>query len=161
MKPLSKKQKKTLSERYDALWGPRLMEFGWILVPLVIFERQRELGLDAGDVNILLHLFMNWAQDNGPPVLSKRAMAQKMGVDVSTVRRRLASLERRGLITREARFDPLTGQGANRYHLDGLVRAASLYAGVRKGAREGPKRPSPKTAPRPPDIDLVRGPRER
>lgn len=36
------------------------MKAGWTALPNVIFERQRALGLDAIDVNIILHIASYW-----------------------------------------------------------------------------------------------------
>ena len=43
-------------------WSKTLMDAGWTAFPSVIIERQKALGLDAMDLNILLHL----ASHGGP-----------------------------------------------------------------------------------------------
>ena len=46
-------------------WCKDLMDAGWTAFPSVIIERQGVLGLDALDVNILLHLASYWwTKDN-------------------------------------------------------------------------------------------------
>jgi hypothetical protein len=41
------------------------MKAGWSAIPNIIIEKQRALGLDALDVNILLHLIQYWwTEDN-------------------------------------------------------------------------------------------------
>ena len=37
-------------------WSPTLMKAGWTALPNVLFERQKALGLDAIDINIILHI---------------------------------------------------------------------------------------------------------
>jgi len=59
-----------------------------------------------------------------------------MGVDKSTVRRRIARLENDGLLPREARFGENGRQEANFYYFDGLVREATPFAEEALVARE-------------------------
>jgi len=109
-------------------WGKELMGAGFTVIPAVILDRQEALGLDALDVNIILHLACRWWFADNPPHPSKRTIAKAMGVDPSTVRRRIAALEKEGLLEREARFSRERGQEANRYHLGKLIKAATPFA---------------------------------
>ena len=43
-------------KRNEEKWSPALMEPGWTVIPSIILEKQHALGLDAIDVNILMHL---------------------------------------------------------------------------------------------------------
>lgn len=113
------------------------MEPGWTALPSVILERQRALGLEPADVNILLHLIRHWWFKENLPHPSKRAIAECMGVDVSTVRRRIAAMERDGLIKRISRKDPRRGQQTNNYDLSGLIESALPYALESTADREG------------------------
>jgi hypothetical protein len=49
-------------------------------------------------------------------------------VDRSTVQRRIARLEKGGLIKRETRKGGRGGNLSNRYHFDGLIAAATPFA---------------------------------
>jgi DNA-binding MarR family transcriptional regulator len=110
-------------------WSRTLMEAGWTALPSVILERQQALGLDPTDLNILLQLARHWWYRDQPPHPSKKTIAACIGVDVSTVRRRIARLEADGLISREARFSGKDRrQVANFYHFEGLIREATPYA---------------------------------
>jgi predicted transcriptional regulator len=106
-------------------WTKPLMEAGWTLLPNVIIERQRALGIDALDVNILLHLASYWWTPDNKPHPGKKAIATAIGVDARTVQKRIAALEAAGLIRREERR--ISGQGSktNVYHFDGLIKRAS------------------------------------
>jgi DNA-binding transcriptional ArsR family regulator len=105
------------------------MEAGWTVLPSVILERQKALGLDAIDVNILLHLARYWWFHDRPPFPAKATIAECMGIDRSTVRRHIAALEKDGLIRREPRYKPERGgQDTNAYHFDGLIREATQFA---------------------------------
>jgi len=87
------------------------------------------LGLDAGDINILLHLARYWWYRDNPPHPAKRTIAECMGVHPSTVRRRIAKMEAVGFIRRENRFDKISGrQETNLYHFAGLIKHATPFA---------------------------------
>jgi DNA-binding transcriptional regulator YhcF (GntR family) len=114
--------------RNERKWTATLMDAGWTVLPSIILERQQALGLDAVDVNILLHLARHWWHADSLPHPSKRTVAECMNIDVSTVRRRIAALEASGFIRRKPRFDPKYGQTSNEYDFTGLIEAATPYA---------------------------------
>ncbi len=109
-------------------WSPALMDAGYSMIPNVIIEHQRALGLDAVDINILLHLIRYWWTADNLPHPSKRTIAECMRLDMSTIRRHIAAMEKRGLIQRVTRFDKTSGQKSNRYDFSGLIRAAQPLA---------------------------------
>jgi DNA-binding transcriptional ArsR family regulator len=124
-----KKEKQESFRRNELKWTPTLIDAGWTLLPSVILERQQELGLDAIDVNILLHLARHWWYSEKPPYPSKKTIAECMNIDQSTVRRHIARLEAAGLIKRKPRFDlKHGGQKTNEYQFEGLIKAATPYA---------------------------------
>lgn len=114
--------------RNEKKWSKALMEPGWTVIPSVILERQHALGLDATDINIILQLARYWWSSDNPPYPSKRAIAECMGIHVTTVRRHIAAMEQAGFIRREERWDKNQGQVSNRYHFDGLIKEATPYA---------------------------------
>ena len=125
---LKKDQQERLRSN-EAKWTKTLMDAGWTVLPSVILERQQALALDAIDVNILLHLARHWWYADNLPHPSKVTVAKCMGIDPSTVRRRITQLEKDGLISRVQRHDPATGrQETNYYRFDGLITAATPYA---------------------------------
>lgn len=110
-------------------WSKPLLQAGWTLIPSVILERQRALGLDAVDLNILLQLARYWWYSDNPPHPSKKAIAECLNVSGSTVQRRLARLEAVGFIRRVPRFGaPGGGQQTNEYHFDGLIKVSLPFA---------------------------------
>jgi Helix-turn-helix domain len=109
-------------------WTPALIKAGWTLLPNVIFERQQAIGLDALDINILLHIASYWWSDSGKPHPSKVTIAKAIGVTPRSVQRRIAALEAAKLIRREERRISRTGSKTNIYHLEGLIEAAKPYA---------------------------------
>jgi DNA-binding Lrp family transcriptional regulator len=105
------------------------MSAGWTAIPTVLLDRQQALGLDAIDLNILMHLIKHWWFEENLPHPSKRSIAQSMHITVSTVRRRIAAMERDGLVKRKRRFDPrYGGQQTNMYEFSGLIQALTPYA---------------------------------
>jgi hypothetical protein len=114
--------------RNEVKWTPALMRAGWTVIPNIIFERQQALGLDALDINILLHIASYWWDANNKPHPSKVTIAEAIGVDPRTVQRRIAALEAGKLIRREERRTSPAGSKTNVYHLDGLIAAATPYA---------------------------------
>ena len=60
-------------------WGRTLLSGGWVAIPNVIIECQRELKLDPLDINILLHLASRWWRPEVKPQSTKGALAEAMG----------------------------------------------------------------------------------
>lgn len=127
MKVTQKEQRERL-KRNEQKWTKPLMEAGFTVIPSVIIERQKALGLDAVDVNILLHLAMYWWHADNPPHPSKATIAEAIGVHPSTVRRHITRLVKDGLIERVERFSTSGGQMTNVYRFDGLIKGATPYA---------------------------------
>ena len=115
--------------RNEQKWTKPLMDAGWTVIPSIILDRQQALGLDPVDVCILLHLAKYWWFEENLPHPSKRAMAECMGVSESTIQRRIAAMEKGGLIERKKRFDSrYGGQQTNAYDFAGLIKEAKPYA---------------------------------
>jgi hypothetical protein len=124
--PIVKPQKRL--RQIELKWTPTLVQAGWTAFPSVLLERQQALGLDALDINILLHLIRHWWYADNLPHPSKKTIAKCIGIDESTVRRRIASMEQDGLIARTPRRDAAYGQQTNSYDLAGLIKALTPYA---------------------------------
>src|SRR6059058_362979 len=121
----AEQQKQEKLRQSEKKWTQTLIQAGWLIIPSIILERQQGLGLDATDVNILLHLARHWWTSDNLPYPSKRTIAECMGIDTSTVRRHLADMEKRGIIKRLARSSQKYGQQTNKYDLSGLIKAAT------------------------------------
>lgn len=109
-------------------WSKPLMDAGWNVIPNIIIEKQEALGLDALDMNIILHLSHYWWQPENVPHPSVAAIAKAIQVRPRTVQKRIAALEKNGFIRREERRFTQNGSVTNRYHLDGLIEAAKPFA---------------------------------
>lgn len=130
-------------------WSKPLMDAGWTAIPTVIFERQSALGLDALDVNILLHLAGYWWTRDNKPHPSKKTIAAAINVAPRTVQRHIASMEKVGFIRREERRLIGGGSKTNLYHFEGLIKAALPFAkekleAKKKRAEDDAKRTSRK-----------------
>ena len=118
-----------LLRRNEQKWTKTLMDVGWTAVPSVLLECQQELELDATDINILFHLATYWWYADNHPHPSKATIAAHMGIDSSTVRRRIAKMEANGIIQRYKRFNKANGgQQSNIYKFDGLIKKATPLA---------------------------------
>ena len=104
-------------------WSPTLMKAGWSAFPNIIIEKQRALGLDAMDMNILLHLVQYWWLEENVPHPSVATIADAIGVTPRAIQKRITALQAAGLITREERRHSKFGSQTNLYRFDGLIAA--------------------------------------
>ncbi|MGH6785347.1 MAG: helix-turn-helix domain-containing protein [Novosphingobium sp.] len=109
-------------------WSKPLMAAGWNVIPNIVIEKQEALGLDALDMNIILHLSHYWWQPDNVPHPSVATIARAIQVTPRTVQKRIAALEKLGFLRREERRFTQNGSVTNRYHFDGLIKAATPYA---------------------------------
>jgi hypothetical protein len=122
--------------RTEKKWTRALMAAGWTTFPSVILDRQKALGLDAIDINILLHLAKYWWEADSPPFPSKRTIADCIGIDPRTVQRRIAAMESVGFIERKKRKGASGGTGTNAYLFTGLIEKATPFAKEATEARQ-------------------------
>lgn len=114
-------------ESIDDRWGKTNTAAGWTALPNVLFQRQRALGLDSVDLNIILHLAGNWWDADRFPFPSVEGLAAAVGVSARTIQRHMKELETWGYIKRKAR----TKKGrrtTNVYDLSGLVKACEPFS---------------------------------
>ncbi|MDX9741670.1 helix-turn-helix domain-containing protein (plasmid) [Thauera butanivorans] len=127
--------KEALQEN-EKKWGPDLMKAGWTVLPNMIFMRQRALGLDSMDINILLILLSHWWTAESLPFPSKKTIAEAIGCDTSTVRRRIQAMEAAGFLKRIERRVEHDRSKTNQYDFSGLIKAATPYAQEELQARQ-------------------------
>ena len=162
-------------------WGATLMQAGWTALPNVIIEHQAALGLDALDLNVILHLAHYWWTADNLPHPSVGRIARALGVSRRTIQKRIAALEAGGFIEREERRRTSRGSLTNRYSFGGLILQALPLAQEKlaaiaakrtgKASRGGalsagpvpapaPQAPQPVHAPTPPDGNAAARPPE-
>ena len=122
-----KSESRTQVRRNEAKWTKPLIEAGWTLIPDVIIERQRALGLTPVDVNVLLHLIRRWWTADNPPYPAMKDIAERMDVSLSTVQRSLRRMKKANFLDIRERYDH-RGQTTNSYHFEGLIKAVTPYA---------------------------------
>jgi predicted transcriptional regulator len=115
-------------KRNEKKWTPTLMKAGWSAFPNIIIEKQRALGLDALDMNILLHLVQYWWLEENVPHPSVGTIAEALQVTTRTIQKRISKLQNDGLITREERRHSKFGSQTNLYRFDGLIKACQPFA---------------------------------
>lgn len=104
----------------EAKWGKPITEAGWTTIPNILIRRQRTLGLEPIDINILLHLLTYWWEDENHPHPSKDTLAQSIGVSSSTIQRRIRQMEAGGLLKRVERRREGDRSDTNLYDLTPL-----------------------------------------
>jgi DNA-binding transcriptional ArsR family regulator len=127
---------KTVAEKTDEdkvrinekKWTKPLWAAGWSGIPNIIIERQKALGLDPIDMNIILHLTQYWWRADNPPSPSVKTIADALGLGVRTIQKRITALEAADLIERVERREGKFGSQTNQYKLDGLITAATPFA---------------------------------
>ena len=131
--------KETVERKMETRWGSALRE-GFVVVPRALLNRQADLGLESGDVVVLLNLLASWWEEGNYPYLAVRTLSTRMGLSLRTTQRSLQRLETAGFLARE-RMTRGTGQDAGavvtRYDLSGTVHR--LQDEVLRPVRRAPK----------------------
>lgn len=103
-----------------AKWGSAV-DAGFQIIPNVLFRGQARLGLDSLDLVILLNITVHWWLPADLPFPQPRVIANRAGVSIRTVERRLESLEERGFLKRLAVEKSRNKLRQRRIDLSGLV----------------------------------------
>lgn len=122
--------------RNEAKWTKPLIDAGWNAIPSIIIEKQEALGLDAIDMNIIVHLSNYWWHADNLPCPSVATVAKAIGVEPRTVQKRIKALHELGLLTRTERRKTRRGSDTNLYSFEGLIAAALPYAQEKLAERE-------------------------
>lgn len=128
---ISLESQKTQSQKGNEIakkWGVQSKDVGWTAVPNILIYRQKTLGIDSLDLNILLHLLTYWWQDEKKPHPSKKTLAQAIGVTPGTIQKRIRAMEAGGLIKRIQRRRDNDRSDTNEYDLTPLKEALIPHA---------------------------------
>lgn len=115
-------------------WTKPLMEVGWNAIPSIIIEKQAALGLDAVDMNIIVHLSNYWWKAENLPHPPVAKIAAAIGITPRAVQKRIKALETNGFLTRTERRQTRYGSDTNLYSFEGLIAHALPYAAEKKAA---------------------------
>ena len=122
--------------RNETKWTKPLMQAGWNAIPSIIIEKQDALGLDAIDMNIIIHLSNYWWHADNLPCPSVARIAKTIGVTTRTVQKRIKALDELGLLNRIERRQTRHGSDTNLYGFEGLIKASLPYAAEKIAERE-------------------------
>jgi predicted transcriptional regulator len=103
----------------EPVWAPPVRPFQ--PVPHILFMKQRDLGLDAVDLVVLLNISSYWWFRDRPPFLRTNLIAERLGVTGRTVQRVIEKLIGKGYITREKWTDEKENPIRQSF-FDGLIR---------------------------------------
>jgi biotin operon repressor len=109
-------------------WGTEVMAAGYTLVPNVLIDRQRALGLDSVDLNILLVIISHWWTADSRAFLSKETIATAVGRSARTVQRRVNRMKSDGILDTIARVTATGRRTANAFDLSKLATEAVPFA---------------------------------
>lgn len=123
-------------KRNEQKWTKPLMDAGWNAIPSIIIEKQAALGLDAVDMNIIVHLSHYWWNAEKLPHPSIKTIAAAIGLKPRAVQKRIKSLQAANLLTRTERRETRYGSDTNLYSFEGLIAAATPFAIEKVRARE-------------------------
>jgi DNA-binding MarR family transcriptional regulator len=123
----AKQNLETLREN-EKKWSKPLMDAGWSAIPSILLEKQAALGLNAMEMNILLHLVQYWWYETNLPHPSVKTIANALGVKERTVQRHIAQLCELGFLERQERRHTPKGSDTNLYSFNGLIEKLTPYA---------------------------------
>src|SRR5450830_264275 len=127
-KPAAKKGTTKEEKALHQKWGAAVLAEGYTVLPNVILQNQKALGLKHLDVLVLMCLLSHWWSKEDLPRPSKVSIAQTLDVDPRTVQRCIAKLETQGYLLRKERRAGVGDNLPNFYDLSGLVAAAKTHA---------------------------------
>jgi DNA-binding MarR family transcriptional regulator len=118
-----------------AKWGSAV-DAGFQIVPNVLLRGQAKLGLDPLDLVIILNITLHWWQPGDLPFPQPRVIANRTGVSIRTVERRLEALQERGFLERLAPEKSRSKLRQRRIDLSGLVKKLQEFSIVNLAQRD-------------------------
>lgn len=144
-------------------WGQEVIDFGFCILPSLIFRAQRRLGLNPTQLAVLLQLADFWWDAKRKPFPKKADLAERLSLSERHVQRYIADLEQMGYVQRIERQVARRGKISNEYDLSGLVaklkalepefREVAEEARARKKAVAKPNYKAPTKVPTDAELD--------
>jgi hypothetical protein len=128
-------------------WSSQVMKCGWIAVPWLVVEKQADLGLTPSELNLLLHLWKHWWQNEMLPFPSHASIAAAMGKTTNHIQRMTKELERRNIIEIRHRALHHGGQTSNEYSFEGLKNRLKTMAEEEMESRQEKEEKKPGARP--------------
>jgi len=113
---------------YVQKFGHALVAAGYTVVPNIIVQRHRQLGLDADDLSIVLQLFSFWWKPSELPFPSLPELSKGTGLHVRNIQKRLKKMEADNFVKIKKRKTRHGGWDTNAYDLSGLIKEATKLA---------------------------------
>jgi hypothetical protein len=110
-----------------AKWG-RALDAGFQIIPNVLIRAQTKLDLDPLDLAILLNIGLHWWTPHDLPYPRTSVIANRVGVSMRTVERRLEKMQASGLIVRHPPEKTKDGLSVRWFDLRGLVERLEAFA---------------------------------
>lgn len=124
---IRKKEKADARTNTRKKWGDRCIDSGYQIFPDVLLKCQRYMGLEAIDVVILLNITMQWWEHQELPYPRPSFIAKRMEVSTRTVERRIARMQKQGLLIRRP-SEEVRGKTVRKFDLSGLIAELTKYA---------------------------------
>ena len=116
------RRNKETGQASEKKWGKGVIALGFSIVPSLLLQAQRRLGLSPTQLAVLMQLCDFWWDGERKPYPSKAMLAGRLGLSPRQVQRHIAELETAGLVKRVERRASHGGRKTNSYDLDGLVK---------------------------------------
>lgn len=101
----------------EAKWGKAALSLGWTPVPTALLFLQGDLGLNAVEMNVLIHLLSHWWKASDSVYPSQDSIAGRIGVSKRTVQRAIDKLELLKIIEVQSTPRSSKYKGRNIYNL--------------------------------------------
>lgn len=128
---------KTKDFRPEKIWGKRVLDVGFTVVPSILIRGQRRLGLSPTQLNVLLQLLEHWWEHDNAPYPSVGLIAERIDRHPRSIQKVVRDLETAGFVKRVFRKTRFGDNDTNRYDLSGTVeKAKGLEPDFRKEKEE-------------------------
>ena len=107
---------------FESRWTTKIASKGYIQVPNCVVTCQSQMGLSNTESWLLIHLLQYWWYKGNLPYPSVKTIATRMNKGESSIRKNLASLEKKGAIKRIYR----TGN-TNQYDVSALIHKLATH----------------------------------
>ncbi len=117
----NKKAAKTDEKALEHKWGKKVIAYGYTVVPSVLIQGQKRLGLTPIQLNVILQLLDHWWERDSLPFPSKKTIADRLDMSPRYIQTVIGQLEQAGFIRRIARMTRFGDRDSNAFDLTGLV----------------------------------------
>jgi hypothetical protein len=128
------------ASRFERDWGRVIGPVGYTQVPEVLLVNHRRIGLSTLDLVVVLVIMRHW-RPGKPCWVAKTTLAAIVGVTPRAVQRRIAAMDKKGLLRRTERKHRYGDSDTNLYDLPAASRRAA--GALREEDGRGASHPAP------------------